>query len=636
MTKFVALLLIFTQVAFAGLPPTTIQGQTDASPKTKFAFQTPHNQSTDLGGIKALIETGNQNILPNPGFEASSSGWTVSAGVQSLDLGATNISTGKKAFKWVPAAASDTASSAQVAIPNGYYGTNGLFSCFVKTSGLLHKLQLVDGSGNVIVDSGAIATAANGLKIGIPFIFPSSGSVAPRILAGDTNAIYLDDCSVEPNQKIGAIAESKYLGKVVLSGCSNQPYAPGGGFSNFPLNSGCSYAVTGVLQAPATQVPGFILPFQGPGTYTIKAQGDIEVNSGVGVWRFSDGTNVSPNTYRGESGATDVYFGEYTGDITYTSAPSAPITIQMQASTNQCLYDARGTNYLTFQVWFTPSMASQAVLPELQAIGWSGYTTGCATDPVVTNAALADFNLPAGCSLTQSQNTNMGTVSLGSTAASITFTPKKTGTYRVSARVNGYPSNLGVPTLALTDGSNTVLDSMSGTSGAAQILQPTLSQRVEITSLAAVTFKLRGSSTAGDSLNLYGGASGRFVVWTIEDISQNTPAPFVVGQVSSNTSGQIRIEAAFITNNGTVAIGYQSGSWLSGVSRSATGIVTGTINTGMFSASPVCTVNLRFASTTREYMHINVTSPTSFTTYSTNVNGVDGDYDFYIICVGPK
>lgn len=75
MKKLIAALLLWSFSASAGLPPTTIQGQSDATPKTKFSFQTPYYQSTDLGGIKTLIETGSTNVLQDPGVEATTIKW---------------------------------------------------------------------------------------------------------------------------------------------------------------------------------------------------------------------------------------------------------------------------------------------------------------------------------------------------------------------------------------------------------------------------------------------------------------------------------------------------------------------------------------------------------------------------------
>lgn len=84
-------ILSFSQ-AFAGLPPTTIKGQsTSTQAPTTFNLQVPNSQSTRLGGTTALIETGNNNNNPDPGFETgTTTNWFNFVGRSTL----TNISNG--------------------------------------------------------------------------------------------------------------------------------------------------------------------------------------------------------------------------------------------------------------------------------------------------------------------------------------------------------------------------------------------------------------------------------------------------------------------------------------------------------------------------------------------------------------
>lgn len=70
--KLLITLLLITQTAWAGLPPPSIQSQGGTKLNAKFDIQTPANQVTDLGGTKALIETGNINFVRNPGAEGTS------------------------------------------------------------------------------------------------------------------------------------------------------------------------------------------------------------------------------------------------------------------------------------------------------------------------------------------------------------------------------------------------------------------------------------------------------------------------------------------------------------------------------------------------------------------------------------
>lgn len=72
--KFLSTILaaLLTVTALAQTPPpVSLKGQTGTKLLPKWNLQVPYNQATNLGGIDALIETGNENLLSNPGFEAA-------------------------------------------------------------------------------------------------------------------------------------------------------------------------------------------------------------------------------------------------------------------------------------------------------------------------------------------------------------------------------------------------------------------------------------------------------------------------------------------------------------------------------------------------------------------------------------
>ena len=89
--KLSAILLLWSFSAQAGsLPPATIKGQSDLGvAPTTFNLQVPGNQITRLGGVNALIETGNESILANPGAEGTSinlAAYADAAGVSPVDM----------------------------------------------------------------------------------------------------------------------------------------------------------------------------------------------------------------------------------------------------------------------------------------------------------------------------------------------------------------------------------------------------------------------------------------------------------------------------------------------------------------------------------------------------------------------
>lgn len=95
--------LIFFILLILGLEakavaPYGIKGQNQSTLYSN-VHQFPNNQVTNLGGINALVETGNHNLLTNPSFEHSSpaTGWTLSGCTSSTET--TIVNHGKQSLK---------------------------------------------------------------------------------------------------------------------------------------------------------------------------------------------------------------------------------------------------------------------------------------------------------------------------------------------------------------------------------------------------------------------------------------------------------------------------------------------------------------------------------------------------------
>lgn len=72
-----AIVALWSLATMAGLPPTTLGGQAGAA-ATTFNFKVPNSQATPISG-GGLIETGNMNVLPDPGAEGITTAWTAYA-----------------------------------------------------------------------------------------------------------------------------------------------------------------------------------------------------------------------------------------------------------------------------------------------------------------------------------------------------------------------------------------------------------------------------------------------------------------------------------------------------------------------------------------------------------------------------
>lgn len=661
-TRFVLLILLLTSSALAGLPPTSFQGQADAGPKTKFFFQTPQSQSTDLGGVKSLIETGNKNLLPNPGFEGASLGWTnTGANAPTIDTGTPG--TGKQDLAWTPAAAANTATGASITIPTEYFGTNGLLQCAYKSSGNLHALTVFNGS-NTIATTGAIVGTGAYQIVQLNFIFPSSGTIQPQIIAGDTSALNIDDCYLGPALNIINVSQMQLMGTINWHQCFADWNTTANSLSAFAAVASCNTTITGQAQVPSTVIPGIKFASLGPGEYLLMAEGTFYGSSGTTSsklisYQFNDGTNaareVSAFWVNANSSAA---VNSINQSIAYTT-PQSNITLQLfggnLAAANNASISILGAGLsalsgLTIRVYKLPNYAQQALAANTVAAYWNGLmnATGWTNS---SNGSWADFAAGTGVSLIQRQAGNFGTVSAAAgSLPGITFTPTTTA-YLVCAG-SGVTSSVAIGSatsnVRLVDSNGIELHNATSiaSTGAGNEVPFHICGIEPVTSVGtAVTIKLQGQVNAASTMTLTRASSQSNVIeWFIMPISQNMPAPIVVGSVSSTTAGQEHIERASVGGVGSMnaptacgsspcTIYTQSGSWLTSVSRSSAGVYTLNIAASEFSAAPSCV----FSNGTSQIAISSGATSTSIPLATfTQATSTPADSTFNVICMGPR
>jgi hypothetical protein len=152
------------------------------------------------------------------------------------------------------------------------------------------------------------------------------------------------------------------------------------------------------------------------------------------------------------------------------------------------------------------------------------------------------------------------------------------------------------------------------------------------------TYVVGAAGTAGVAgANGYAGGTGAAgFIEVIEYYGNSTP--ILVGSVSSNSNGAERVERASLTGDATTCtITNQSGTWIASGARNAAGDCTWTINSGIFSESPVCTCTV-YASASQAICNIDSgTVPTSTVIRTQRyAGGADQDGPIYLICVGPR
>jgi len=220
MRNLLCFLLVLAQCTFslAALPPTTIKGQSDSNKSTTFNFEVPFHQATKTSATTGLIETGNTNMLKNPGFEAGLVSWTASGGILAEATGS-NIGYSRGAT-WDANNADQTLCSDAVAIPEMFKGQNGELSVRVKVpSGTAtHELYVTDGA-NVLASS-TIISSDSFAPVSLSFVFPDSGNVQAclKSVAADEPLIALDDWYLGPNRNIGTVAQATFVGAALFEG----------------------------------------------------------------------------------------------------------------------------------------------------------------------------------------------------------------------------------------------------------------------------------------------------------------------------------------------------------------------------------------------------------------------------------
>lgn len=599
------------------------------------------------------------NLLKNPGFENGKAGWTASGGTFTYSTSNVVVATGTASGDWDSNAASQTL-SADAVISNGGQGFNSqpyVGMCRIKAaSGTpTHTLEIFDGT-NVVASTTIQTTTSTWIQNVTPVYTPGTTgntSLTLRLTSQASNEpeIYVDDCFLGRAQGVdlSQVSQAQFLGAVKITGCAGFWDNTSSTYADFPVQSGCSYATSGLALAPATNIPAIKFATIPPGELILQYEGLAESGStGVaGFFQFWDGTNTAREESEVlNSASANVRVPGITQSISYTTSQSN-ITLSIRGKV------ASGDNYLSGQtglpgvikVYFFPSQSQTAYRPDATPASWSGYhnaiSGGCST----SSSTYADVSACTSIALTQTTNRNFGTVTTaGSSLPGITFTPPRVGTYQICAFpgvLSSTNANIGV---RLVDGSSTVINPgvpVLAPSGVSTSPIPTsVCGEYVASSTASVTAKLQlgtnaGTASIGQS-NLPTGSAA--IQWTIIELDAAMPTPLLINTVTSNSTGLERVERVAVTYSGgsTPTVVSQSGSWVSSITIIGTGDFRLNIASGEFSAAPSCVClkldvnsNGGFCGTPNSF-----TSTTAEFRVRSAANALEND-DTYIICMGP-
>ena len=606
MIKNILLALLISSQAFAGLPPPTVKSQSDSTAKTIFQIQAPHNQFTDLGGVKTLIETGNGNILPDPGFEALTSGWTASGGATAT-ANSTAKGTGALGYDWDSNSAAQTLQSTSVTIPAGLAGKNGIASCNIKTvSGTAtHTFTVNDGTNDIVtpitIQSSTAAFLGSNEGNKINFVFPTSGTIRIKLAAVNANEpeIYIDDCSIQ-------LANNVYDAPLVTAWTAYTP------------------TFTGFGTATSVQFQyrrnGSDLEVRGKFTSGTSTATEARVSFPTGL--TSSGTSVIPSIRLCGDQVRDTNASIYFRDSILCEPSVSYATFGKQTDTDNALTKQLGTGMalsgrvlsLSFSVPISGWAAVSAVSSDQTDYDWTSYTPtftgfGTVTSPECQHSRVAS-NLLLRCKFTSGTPTAVeARVSLLNSL--------------VSADTNKTPSlqSVGI----LVQGSN------NGALSTYTLIEPSVSY---------VTFGLQNLANSGlvksngSTFSTSSNPMSLTATIPIQGWSSNQRAPTLVGSVTSNATGAERIERAFVSatcssSPCTIASG-NSGNWLTNITRTSAGTYSANFASGVFSSAPSCTV---WNHETNRHMISGGAPTTSAWVFQTNLNADSG---FNLICMGPR
>lgn len=650
--KIISALLIFVQTAHAAYPPTTIQGQSDATATTKFNFQVPNNQYTDLGGIKSLIETGNNNLLKNPGFEAStySTSWTITNSTGSLDT--TNEVQGLQGAALSLSAQTGDLIRQSISPSSNLASQNFEASCRVKTS--LTSIQVCGLVSNT--EQTCVSVAPNDVSglVTTNFISSSGATVGVKVKATstETGSVYVDDCYVGQARNIGTTSQAILMGGLTITGCTGAWTTTSTTLTTFAVQTSCVYTTFGNALAPnnvtaSNMIPGIKFAQLPAGDYMIQYEGRIQAN-GAGFqsyYQFYDGTNTARETSTFLTAAANMAASGINQSISYT-APQSNITLQIRGKV-----DLGGTagmygttaNPGVIKLWYFPNSSQQTYNATQLPASWSGYHgTDCSWNRGSTT--YANYSEDNTCTFTERTNRNFGSVTSDIVATGriprILFTPNRAGMYQVCASFSAYSATTANATgYQMVDGSsNVLLQKINYTSlaGSPNILQ--MCVIVNATNTSTYTVNIQGQA-AGVATNYINQTSNSTLDWTIVSLDNQFPAPILVNTVTSDSSGDEAIGRASVASTCAATpctITSQSGNWVSSITRSATGRYTVNFTSGFFSGAPVCMSNPTVAPPGTITILQSVPTATSMTLGTRNSAGTDTDYPFSILCMGPK
>lgn len=589
---------------------------------------------------RALVER-NRNLLLNGGAEAGLATLAVSGGAKTLLSGASNVSSGNGAFRWDASASSQTACFPLTAIPNGWYGDNGLLMLRYKTTATDYQIVVTDGTNNLATPVILPANTRYQLAT-FNFGFPMSGSVKACILSqSNATAIDFDEAYLGLATNLTLVSQSSVYGTSFFSPTALCVWTVtdtiAGTWYDFPADTDCNNpTLTGAAQTPPSKTPSGYYTSVPPGIYEVIAQGYFS-NSTEGAYTLTDGTSQSGYA------VSEVRSNTLVGYFTYTT--TQPIinwrplaSARIGGYTSSILNSGYNNSTYSISVKRFPLSSDLALQPSQVANSWSGYfDNNCSWGR--TNTAFGDPIADSLCSFGENSNRNFGTVtpylSGSDKLPGIVFTPKKTeNVYWVCANPFTSATSTNTWELRLWDGTTTVAYASAIPSGS-EFYNAQLCGIYVTTSLSPVTLSVQSRVSGGGTVTIGSSAISATINWSIFDLSSVGQLQ-IANQVQTPSVGGASIAWAKVNavcSSSPCTLVDSSG--VSSIVRSSTGEYQILFTTGTFSSAPSCSA---FCGTGGGYRCRRLVAETSssYTFHGDDSTGASADVFFDVTCVGHR
>jgi microcystin-dependent protein len=651
--------------AGAATNPKIKYSNTDA----KIQFTNDGTNYKNLGSGGGGGSGGVQLLSDNPDFELGiANAWTQSSAGTVVARTGANAMFDLISARFTATAGSQTYTSNAYEVKSGLAGNSCLAYIRYATAEATNKYVLnVLDAANTLIASGTLEPTPTGLSQNayVPFQCPVAGTSIKLQVASSGAAVFIDidNAHLGSDTRLADVSQATLYGSIRYNANTNcvwtLPQASLNTTSqNFPVDSDCSVAsTTGSASAPSTMVPGIKFASLPPGEYRIVAQGFFgKFNGSNGVnFRWSDGTNLSAANVFWEGTTVGAGIPVTVGRFNYTTAQSN-ITIQAQCSadaaspTTDCFVASdliSGTNSrpLEISVYRYPTQTEQVVRADLNALQPAGEIMAFSGTTCPTGWAAADGS--AVSRTTYSQLFSRVGTAFGAGDGTTTFNlPDARNVFLRGA--NASTRTIGGVTYPAVSRGTTTTDALQGhqhdniprvntvfaaSGGAGQLFSGVRDWVTgNPTSDGSNGTPRTGSETRPVNLG---------VNYCVRMNDQSMIAPVLVGGVTSNSSGQVRVESASVVCGASSSVTRQTGNWITSIGNISSGICV--LNTaGAFSSTPSCTISTDPLGATihaSTYIAagtsaINI-SGTYMTNGSTTVQYMSGN-NFHIVCVGPK